>query len=63
MEQKAAIQDALKTAADDAEQATLLGEMRSLTTKLYTMSGKAKARRAYCSGVAWFLLHKQVGFA
>lgn len=42
MEQKGAIQDALKGAADDSEKAALLGEMRSLTTKLYTASGKAK---------------------
>lgn len=42
MEQKTAIRDALKSAADDAEKARLLGEMRSLTTKLYSLSGKAK---------------------
>jgi len=42
MEQKEAVQDALKQAADDEEKARLLGDLRSLTSKLYSLSGKAK---------------------
>lgn len=42
MEQKVAVQDALKTVTDEAEKFRLLGEIRSLTSKLYSSSGRAK---------------------
>lgn len=44
MEQKEAIRGALKSAADDVEKASLLNEVRRLTTKLYSASGRAKVR-------------------
>ncbi len=50
MEQKEAVQDAIKQAADDEEKARLLGDLRSLTSKLYSLSGKAKVRCGTVNG-------------
>ncbi|CAM9562188.1 unnamed protein product, partial [Scytosiphon promiscuus] len=44
MEQKVAAHDALKSVADDAEKFQLLGEIRTLTSKLYSTSGSAKVK-------------------
>ncbi|CAM9851352.1 unnamed protein product, partial [Ectocarpus sp. 8 AP-2014] len=42
MEQKEAIKASLGSVADDAEMGRLLGQIKSLTTKLYIESGRAK---------------------